>query len=77
MKTAAKMIGTINGFAMMSAKVGSKRFSFDATVKGLVTSAAANGAKIGDMIESDLGRHVIVSAPQDPRCGGLWANRVW
>jgi hypothetical protein len=72
-----KMIGTVNGFVLMCAKIGNKRFSFDATVKGLVTSAVANGAKVGDVVESDIGRHVIVAAPNDPRCSGLWADHIW
>lgn len=72
-----KMIGTVNGFALMAAKIGNKRFSFDATVKGLVNSAIANGAKVGDVVDSQIGKHVIIAAPHDPRCGGFWADPVY
>lgn len=77
-----KMLGCINARASSSAWLGKKRFEFDATTKGLVKSAIANGAKVGDKIKANYGGnskkgardYTIVSAPHDDRAGGFWVG---
>jgi hypothetical protein len=75
---APKMIGTINGFSASPAKIGRKSFMFDGTTRGLVNAARANGAKAGTKVQANYGggfkSYVIISAPHDDRCGGLWVK---
>lgn len=72
-----KMIGTINGYSKSPAKLGRKSFNFDGTTLGLVKSAIANGAKIGDIVKANFGGGfkpmTIISAPHDSRANGFWA----
>jgi hypothetical protein len=78
--TIAKL-GNVNGFVRSTAWIGKKSFEFDGTIKGLVKSAIANGAKEGSKIEMAIGSRLrstakkmeIISAPHDDRAGGFWA----
>jgi len=74
-----KMLGTINGFSVCNAKFGRKKFTFNGTVKGLVESALAVGAQVGDKIKADFGggyfrEYTLYSNPKDDRVGGVWAT---
>lgn len=78
-------LGTVNGYVFSIAQVNGKQFYFDGTTKGLVLSALAAGAKLGDIIDANYGGRLLenatskmqlVESPGDSRTGGYWANRV-
>jgi hypothetical protein len=73
-----KQLGSVNQFVQMrarSARTGD--FLIDGTTLDLVRRAVAKGAKVGDVIESELGKHTLKSAPHDDRAGGFWVDRIW
>ena len=73
-----KMIGTVNGYSASPAKLGRKAFTFDGTTRGLVITATALGAKVGDTIKANYGAgfraYKLYSNPMDDRCCGVWAR---
>lgn len=73
-----KMIGNINCYLLCNARFGRKNFTFDGTIRGLVRSAYAAGARAGAVVHASFGFEMkpvrIVSAPHDDRAFGLWAD---
>lgn len=73
-----KQLGSVNQFVQMRAKsINTGPFTFDGTTLDLVRVAVAKGAKVGDVIESEFGKHTLKSAPHDQRAGGYWVDRIW
>lgn len=78
------ILGNVNGFVKSNAWLGSKRFEFDGTIKGLVRSAIANGAKANAMVQANFAGltksgardYKIISAPHDDRANGFWADEI-
>lgn len=77
-----RKLGTINGYVSSVAWLGNKSFTFDGTLKGLVLSATAIGAKSGDKLKANFGGiskssardYTIIAAPHDDRANGFWAE---
>lgn len=78
-------LGNVNGFVRSSAWLGSKHFEFDGTIKGLVKSAVASGAKAGSAIQANFAGlsksgardYRIIAAPHDNRASGFWADEIF
>jgi hypothetical protein len=62
------------------AKYQHSKFTFDGTMPGLVQAAQAIGLKVGNILQADFGdgfrRYVLVAAPHDEQCHGVWANEI-
>jgi hypothetical protein len=73
-------LGNINARSVSPAKFGHKKFTFDGTMTGLIEAAQAVGIRVGNIFQADFGggyrRYVLVAAPHDNRCNGVWADEI-
>ena len=76
--TKPKMIGSIGCYSASPARFGRRPFSFNGTTLGLVRTAIAMGAKVGDVIHADFGAgfraYELYANQADDRAGGVWAR---
>ncbi len=73
-------LGAINAYIVSQSKYNHTKFTFDGTMTGLVRAAQAVGLKVGNIFQADFGggfrRYVLVAAPHDARCQGVWADEI-
>lgn len=72
-----KPAGNVNAFITMRARIGNVSFTFDGTTLDLGRQALKHGAKVGTVITSELGKHVMAHNPHETRLPKIWPDRIW